>query len=658
MDRKTQLILGGIILLVALIIAFGPADGADDWQYTAPPSDDGIITSVLVVAGLCALTWLGISIYLIIIGKRSSGQHRKRILGITILLAPVLLAGIAYALGTTHLATAIIATALLLLIGIIAGIIFAVKLDAKIAIIPILLVPAVIIGLSASVVMMQTGGSLQQKALSSGSPTADIGFSVGGAKDISNFRENIEQGYLPQPTDLTYEGLFYDYYFETGQQERCEELFCPSYSYAKSEDPLSGETDEYLSVGLNSGIQDFERKKLNLVVVLDISGSMGSGFNKYYYDDPEAEWDSRSKMEIARESVADMLGHLDGEDRFGMVLFNNEAYVAKPLREVGRTDMAAIEGHILEITQGGGTNMEAGLREGTKLFDGLPDDPEYENRIIFLTDAQPNTGATGANSLVGMARENAEEGLHTTFIGVGVDFNTALIEHLTKIRGANYYSIHSSEEFSQRMDEEFEYLVTPLVFDLELELDAEGYDILQVYGSPEANESTGELMRVNTLFPSAVEDGQTRGGVVLIKLDRTSQEQDMQLRVSYEDRSGEVHENTQSVVIPSVDAPHYDNEGTRKAILLSRYADTLLHWVTDTYEDRPATITVQTGIEVPAYREIQLGQWERQSQELKVSEEYEELLAEFKQHFDAEAQELEDETLEQESGLLEALLQT
>lgn len=37
-------------------------------------------------------------------------------------------------------------------------------------------------------------------------------------------------------------------------------------------------------VGLDSGIQDFKRKKLNLVLLLDVSGSMSSPFNAYYYD--------------------------------------------------------------------------------------------------------------------------------------------------------------------------------------------------------------------------------------------------------------------------------------------------------------------------------------------------------------------------------------
>ena len=80
--------------------------------------------------------------------------------------------------------------------------------------------------------------------------------------------------------------LFYDYYFDTNMQDECSKLFCPSYTFVAIKDPFSGNDEYYLSVGLNSGIKksDFKRKKLNLVIVLDISGSMSSSFNEYYYD--------------------------------------------------------------------------------------------------------------------------------------------------------------------------------------------------------------------------------------------------------------------------------------------------------------------------------------------------------------------------------------
>ena len=65
-----------------------------------------------------------------------------------------------------------------------------------------------------------------------------IGLLVGDAKDINNFRQNIKNGYLPQKSDVTIEGIFYDY-FDTSENEDsngnanitpCSYLFCPSYS--------------------------------------------------------------------------------------------------------------------------------------------------------------------------------------------------------------------------------------------------------------------------------------------------------------------------------------------------------------------------------------------------------------------------------------------
>ena len=53
-------------------------------------------------------------------------------------------------------------------------------------------------------------------ASSSSSSSSNIGFSTGGAKDVNNFRKNIEEGYFPISTDITYNGLFYDYTFDTG----------------------------------------------------------------------------------------------------------------------------------------------------------------------------------------------------------------------------------------------------------------------------------------------------------------------------------------------------------------------------------------------------------------------------------------------------------
>lgn len=66
------------------------------------------------------------------------------------------------------------------------------------------------------------------------------GIYAGGAQDVENFRENVKAGYLPLPTDVTFEGVVKDYYFDTSapNQQPCKDLFCPAYSAAASGDPL------------------------------------------------------------------------------------------------------------------------------------------------------------------------------------------------------------------------------------------------------------------------------------------------------------------------------------------------------------------------------------------------------------------------------------
>ena len=493
-----------------------------------------------------------------------------------------------------------------------------------------------------------------------------IGLSAGGAKDVSSFRENINQSYLPLPSDVTYEGLFYDYYFETGAAQECNKLFCPSYSYAVSKDPFSGEPEYYLSLGLNSGIRDFQRKKLNLVVVLDYSGSMGSAFDQYYYDrfgnmvevDQIGPESSKTKMQIADESVAGLLDHLKPEDRFGMVIFSDQAFLLDPLTEMADKNPDKLRSSILAIKETYGTNMEAGMEKGTALFDRLlPQDADYENRIIFLTDAMPNLGETGDLPLYRMLEDNADRGIYTTFIGIGVDFNTELIENITKIKGANYYSIHSADEFKQRLEDEFDFMVTPLVFDLRLSLDAPGYEIQKVYGSPEADLATGDLMKVNTLFPSRAEEGAVRGGVILVKLRQLSDTGRILLSAGYEDRDGRRDSDEAVVELEESTSDFYQNNGVRKAVLLARYADLLKNWMID--ERRAAekgwrivpSVTLASGIVIP----VELGEWERQSLPLTVSDPYPELFSRFRDYFQVEAQAIGDSSLGREEAILRKL---
>ncbi|HEY9071425.1 MAG TPA: VWA domain-containing protein [Candidatus Ozemobacteraceae bacterium] len=501
------------------------------------------------------------------------------------------------------------------------------------------------------------------------SRSATMGYAVGGAKDAGNFRANIENGYLPLPTDLTFEGLFYDYSFETGKPAApapgSGQLFVPTYRAAVSRHPVTGETETYLSVGLDADLAaaEFRRGRLNLVVVLDVSGSMGETFDTYYYDryrsgepeDPrEREGMFRSKLEIACAGIVSLLKHLNPDDRLGLVVFDSGARLFQPLRLTGEMDLADIARRVVQLRPGNSTNLEAGLRMGCSLLTGYSgtDRTTSENRVLLITDAQPNTDDTSESGLLGIARAHERLGTHLTFVGVGVDFNTRLVESLTKIRGANYHAVHSAGEFARRLDEGFDQMVTPLVFDLTLSLESTGWAIARVYGSPETDEATGEIMRVSTLFPSMTSEKGIRGGLVLLKLRRTGQDKGMRLRVAFEDRSGRRDANVQQIVLPedaAASAPLYDTTGIRKGILLARYGDLIHEWI---LQERGLTREAVSR----ERRRLGLSSWERCSEPLRVSRSEAAIFRAFRKHFADEACAIGDPVLKQELAVLDTLI--
>lgn len=96
-------------------------------------------------------------------------------------------------------------------------------------------------------------------------------------------------------------------------------------------DPLSSTEEYWMSVGLNSCIQDFQRKELNLIILLDVSGrqinafhhltnSMNSGFVP----------DSKTKILVACETIINIIGHLNEKDCLGIAVFHDKVLLMVP----------------------------------------------------------------------------------------------------------------------------------------------------------------------------------------------------------------------------------------------------------------------------------------------------------------------------------------
>merc|ERR1712072_1070866 len=90
-----------------------------------------------------------------------------------------------------------------------------------------------------------------------------------------------------------------------------------------------------------------------------------------------------------------------------------------------------------------------------------------ETRVFFMTDMNINQGTKDGDSLLSAIEMAAKQrGVLTTIVGIGVDFDVALTNRLACVRGANYFTAHTTAEFLQQMTEELGYLMAPLAFDL------------------------------------------------------------------------------------------------------------------------------------------------------------------------------------------------
>jgi Ca-activated chloride channel family protein len=324
--------------------------------------------------------------------------------------------------------------------------------------------------------------------------------------------------------------------------------------------------------------------------------------------------------------------------------------------------MDAIRGHIRDVQAGGGTDLSAGFRQGRELLGAVDADPtEVENRIVFLTDMMPNLGELEEGGLVSLVEDAADDGVYTTFVGMGIDANPDLADALSAVRGANHYFVHSADEFEQRLDDEFAYMVTPLVFDLSLDVVGDGYELAGVYGSPDADAATGEVMHVPTLFPSPTREGETRGGVVLLELEETGTDPELELVASWVERDGGEQRDAVTVEFPADGPGHFENSGVRKAVLLTRYAELLRDW-SRAVRDGGAQVGEDGAPDEGEVDDWQSpggperSEWEQESVPLQVPAEYADLFEQFRAHLRDEMDALGDDDLQQEVEVLEDLL--
>eukprot|EP01125_Pyxidicula_operculata_P012346 TRINITY_DN4052_c0_g1_i1.p1 TRINITY_DN4052_c0_g1~~TRINITY_DN4052_c0_g1_i1.p1 ORF type:complete len:676 (-),score=152.50 TRINITY_DN4052_c0_g1_i1:123-2150(-) len=439
-----------------------------------------------------------------------------------------------------------------------------------------------------------------------------MGATASGAKDLGLYNLSFNGDIMPPESSITCEGMYNQYYFETGYEDK--DTFSASFYAATSKDPFNHSLEHYVAVGLNSkfdgdGIRTLDPRPLNLVILLDISGSMSSPFS---LSDTGVE-SRKPKLEVAKTCILSILNRLKPHDHFSLVLFDDNAIVTCPTTRWDQVNVIELKEKILSITTQGGTTLNVGLAESVNQLKEHSKLEGYNNRIMMFTDAEPNNYDEDSKKMLNIMRSAADRKIYTTVVGVGVDFNVEMIEQLTKVKSASYNTVESKEQFEKLMNDDFDYIVFPVAFDVKIKLNSPDFTVERVYGSPGNEIPTDDsFLKITSIFPSAKESKDfTKGGVILVKLRKNSPtlaSTEVSFSLEYTDYEDKLQKKDITVKLDDIasDTSKYANSSVRKAILIARYVNLLKHWIIDRAnevngkdQEAKPTISESTGILPP-----------------------------------------------------------
>ena len=163
---------------------------------------------------------------------------------------------------------------------------------------------------------------------------------------------------------------------------------------------------------------------LNVTLVLDASGSMGSG----------------NRVAIAREAAETIRQSLSADDRIAVVHFTTDV-LDRFTVEHSAPDAADVVRSISRLAPHDSTNVQAGLNLGVELADAARRErPDAFNYVILMSDGVANVDATDPFAILESASDtDSSNPLRLITVGVGIaNYNDVLLEQLAQ-HGNGWY---------------------------------------------------------------------------------------------------------------------------------------------------------------------------------------------------------------------------
>lgn len=204
------------------------------------------------------------------------------------------------------------------------------------------------------------------------------------------------------------------------------------------------------------------RASVDLVTVLDVSGSMGG-----------------TKLALLKRAMGFVIQNLGPSDRLSVIAFSSTARRIFPLRlmtDIGRQQ--ALQA-VNSLTSNGGTNIAEGLRKGAKVFA----ERRWKNpvsSIILLSDGQdtytissrPNVGTDYQSLVPNSIHHNNGTGLHIPVhaFGFGTDHDATSMHSISEISGGTFSFIEAEDVIQDAFAQCIGGLLSVVMQELQIEV--------------------------------------------------------------------------------------------------------------------------------------------------------------------------------------------
>jgi Ca-activated chloride channel family protein len=192
-------------------------------------------------------------------------------------------------------------------------------------------------------------------------------------------------------------------------------------------------------------------------------------------------------------AAKDLATRLTPEDRLSVVVYSDEARVLTSTL-AGGPQLGAVANEICKMAPKGETNTLAGLALGYQQARAAYD-PGSVNRVLLVSDGMPTIGPNDPYSLTIDTARALGEGITTSALGVGRDFDALLMDRVALEGGGNHHFVRDVAALPTVLTDELEVLSQQAAeaVDVRIRL-ADDVQLIEVIGSEPLSDA--EALRV------------------------------------------------------------------------------------------------------------------------------------------------------------------